>query len=195
MTFWHACKEDHAMTANSPPQPVQDDALSRTIDRNISALLRHERVEAKQATLQDRIADRITAFAGSMPFVYLHLLLFGGWIVINLGWVPAIAPWDPSMVVLAMLASVEAIFISTFVLISQNRMTEQAERRAALNLQISLLDEHETTRMMAMTLAIANKLGIETDVDSEVRELQRDVEPEAVLSQIEEEEREHRHEE
>jgi uncharacterized membrane protein len=178
------------MTPDYPRQTDEDDALSRTIERNISALLRHERAEARQATLQDRIADRITGFAGSMPFVYLHLLLFGGWIVVNLGWVPGVAPWDPSMVVLAMLASVEAIFVSTFVLISQNRMMEQAERRAALNLQISLLDEHETTRMMALVLAIATKLGIETDVDAEVRELQRDVEPEAVLSRIEAEERE-----
>jgi uncharacterized membrane protein len=177
------------MTPKSTENPDIDDALSRTIARNISALLQHEREEARQATLQDRIADTVTGFAGSMLFVYLHLLLFGGWIVLNLGCVPGIVPWDPSMVVLAMLASVEAIFISTFVLISQNRMMEQAERRAALNLQISLLGEHETTRMMALVLAVAERLGVQTGVEEEVRELQRDVAPEAVLSQIEREER------
>jgi uncharacterized membrane protein len=176
------------MTPYPDNRPDEDDALSRTIERNISALLRHEKMEATQATLQDRIADRITSFAGSMPFVYLHLLVFGGWIVTNLGWVPGVMPWDPSMVVLAMLASVEAIFISTFVLISQNRMAEQADSRAALNLQISLLSEHETTRMMALMLAIAGRLGVQTEVDDELRELQRDVEPEAVLSRIEREE-------
>jgi uncharacterized membrane protein len=161
------------------------DALSETIERNIEALIRHEQREAHEATLQDRIAERITAFAGSMPFVYLHAVLFGGWIVLNLGVVPGVAPWDPSMVILAMIASVEAIFISTFVLINQNRMTEMAERRASLNLQISLLDEHETTRLISLVSAIADRLGVETPIDDEVEELQRDVEPEAVLSRIE----------
>jgi uncharacterized membrane protein len=165
------------------------DALSAAIDRNVAALVRHDAETARRATLQERIADKITGFAGSMPFVYLHLAAFGGWIVANLGWIPGVAAWDPTMVVLAMIASVEAIFVSTFVLISQNRMAELAERRAQLTLQISLLSEHETTRMMALVSAIADRLDVETSVDAEVKELQRDVEPEAVLSRIEEEER------
>jgi uncharacterized membrane protein len=166
----------------------RDDALSETIDRNISALLRHEAEQARRATLQDRIADRIAAFAGSMPFVYLHVIAFGAWISLNIVPQPWVEPWDPTLVILAMVASVEAIFITTFVLITQNRMAEVSERRANLNLQISLLAEHETTRMMALVSAIAEHLEIRTSVDSEVRELQRDVEPEAVLSRIEEEE-------
>jgi uncharacterized membrane protein len=169
-----------------------DDALSETIDRNISALLGHEAEQARRATLQDRIAGRITAFAGSMPFVYLHVVVFGTWISLNIVPQPWIEPWDPTLVILAMAASVEAIFITTFVLITQNRMAEVSERRANLNLQISLLAEHETTRMMALVSAIAERLDVRTSVDSEVRQLQRDVEPEAVLSRIEEEEREQR---
>jgi uncharacterized membrane protein len=174
--------------------PVQgddgEDALSETIERNISALLRHERDQARQATLQDRIAGRITAFAGSMPFVYVHLAIFAAWIALNVLPQTIIPRWDPSLVILAMAASVEAIFLATFVLISQNRMAEIAERRAHLNLQISLLDEHETTRLMALVSAIAQRLEVKTDVDREVRELQRDIEPETVLSRIEEEEKE-----
>ncbi len=168
----------------------EDDALSETIERNISALLQHEREQARQATLQDRVADRITAFAGSMPFVYVHLAIFGTWIALNVLPQTFIPKWDASLVILAMAASVEAIFIATFVLISQNRMAELAERRAHLNLQISLLDEHETTRLMALVLAIAERLEVKTDVDAEARELQRDIEPETVLSRIEEEEKE-----
>ncbi|HEY9012786.1 MAG TPA: DUF1003 domain-containing protein, partial [Devosia sp.] len=82
---------------------------------------------------------------------------------------------------------VEAIFVSTFVLISQNRMSEAAERRAQLDLQISLLAEHETTRLMTLVSAIAERLEVRTSVDEEVRELQRDIEPDAVLSRIERE--------
>ena len=59
------------------------------------------------------MAERISRFAGSMRFVYLHAVLYGFWIAANIGLVPAIEPWDPTLVVLAMIASVEAIFLST----------------------------------------------------------------------------------
>ena len=68
-----------------------------------------------------------------MIFVYIHLIGFGIWIIVNLGWTP-LPTFDPTLVVLAMFASVEAIFLSTFVLITQNRMAAQADRRADLDL-------------------------------------------------------------
>jgi len=74
-------------------------SMAKVVDRNI------------------RIADAITGFAGSMRFLYIHLLVFGSWILINLGWLP-VPRFDPSFVVLAMVASVETICLSTFVLIS-----------------------------------------------------------------------------
>ncbi|MBX9460959.1 MAG: DUF1003 domain-containing protein [Brevundimonas sp.] len=88
-----------------------------------------------------------------MPFVLLHLLLFGGWIVLNTAGPPA---WrfDPSLVVLAMTASVEAIFLSTFILISQNRISTAERRRAELDLQINLLAEHEVTRLIDLVTRI-----------------------------------------
>ena len=107
-----------------PPQP---DSLNSALVRNINALRQRRRDERERAVLQDRLADAITRFAGSMRFVGLHLVLFGGWIAVNLGWAPGIPPWDPTFVVLAMIASVEAIFLSTFVLISQNRMMAAAD--------------------------------------------------------------------
>jgi len=170
-----------------------EDALSRTIERNISALIEHERQMEKSARLQDRIADAITTFAGSMLFVVLHLVIFGLWIAVNSGLVPVLPKWDPTLVILAMAASVEAIFISTFVLISQNRMVTAADRQAKLNLQISLLAEHETTRLMALVSAIADRLGVVTELDAEIEELQRDIAPEAVLDRIEEEKAAKRH--
>lgn len=178
--------------AGRKPQPGQD-ALSRTIARNISALIDHERQIEKSARLQDRVADAITGFAGSMVFVVLHLVIFGGWIAVNTGVLPLLPKFDPTLVILAMAASVEAIFISTFVLISQNRMVTAADRQAKLNLQISLLAEHETTRLMALVSAIADRLGVVTELDAEIEELQRDITPEAVLDRIEEEKAARRH--
>lgn len=153
--------------------------------RNIHALSERKRREEAGARLQDRIADAVTRFAGSMTFVYIHLALYGFWIVANLGWVPGVRPWDPTFVVLAMEASVEAIFLSTFVLISQNRMAAQQSKRADLDLQVSLLAEHEVTKLATLVAAIAAKLEVHSPVDRDMAEVERNVAPEAVLDEIE----------
>ena len=158
--------------------------LAGVVERNIKALLARRQQEEHDKKPQDRVADHITRFTGSMRFVYLHLALFGAWIVINLGWTP-LPRFDPSFVVLAMVASVEAIFLSTFVLISQNRMQELADKRADLDLQVSLLSEHEVTHLIQLVTEIARKLEIEKGNDPELRELARDVPPEKVLDEME----------
>lgn len=165
-----------------PPQPVD---LDSALDRNIRSLVRRKKNEEASASLQERIADAITRFAGSMPFVYLHLAGFGFWIIANMGLFPLIKPWDPSLVMLAMIASVEAIFLSTFVLISQNRMAAAADKRADLDLQISLLTEHEVTKLIVLVSTIADHLRVATEVDDELPELEKNIAPEAVLDRIE----------
>ena len=165
-----------------PPSPP---GLSSGLARNIQALSERRRQEERQASLQDRVADAITRFAGSLAFVYLHLALFGFWIVANLGWIPAVPVWDGSFVILAMWASVEAIFLSTFVLISQNRMAAAADKRADLDLQIGLLAEHEITKVAALLEAVARRLEVPLAADSELQEVKQNVAPEAVLDEIE----------
>ncbi|MCY1666433.1 DUF1003 domain-containing protein [Rhizobium sp. SL86] len=160
--------------------------MTRTLDRNIDVLVERTKHNLAKSGRQERAADAITRFAGSMVFVYLHLAFFGAWIAINTGILPILRPFDPSLVVLAMIASVEAIFLSTFVLISQNRMSAADDKRADLNLQISLLHEHETTRLIALVSELARKLDVSTDVDREIEELKRDVQPERVMERIEE---------
>jgi uncharacterized protein DUF1003 len=120
------------------PRPDAPPGLTPALERNIHALVERQRREQSEASIQQKVADAVTAFTGSMAFVYLHLIFFGIWIAADLRWVPGIPPWDQSFVVLAMFASVEAIFLSTFVLISQNRMGAAADKRADLDLQISL---------------------------------------------------------
>jgi uncharacterized membrane protein len=166
------------------PEP-EPDSLNSALRRNIDALRERRRQEAENRGLSERVADRITAFAGSMFFVLLHLALYGFWIIANLGWMPGIAPWDETFVVLAMAASVEAIFLSTFVLISQNRMMAAADQRADLDLQIGLLTEHEVTNLIRMVRQIADRVGVPV-AQAEVSELERNVAPEAVLDAIQE---------
>ena len=158
--------------------------LAPVLDRNIRALLDRRQREERRAPWEERIADRITGFAGSMRFVLIHLLLFGGWIVWNLP-STGLPRFDPSYVVLAMAASVEAIFLSTFILISQNRMQAIADRRADLDLQVNLLSEHEITHLLRLTKAIAERLQVQESESPELRDLARDVDPEKVLEHIE----------
>jgi len=160
--------------------------VAQIVERNIQALLARRQHAERSKGLQDRIADTITAFTGSMAFVYLHLVIFGLWIGINVGWLSFIPRFDPSFVILAMAASVEAIFLSTFVLITQNRMAAVADLRADLDLQISLLAEHEVTRLLHLMRAIAEKMGLEASRDPELTELAKDVRPENVLDKLEE---------
>jgi uncharacterized membrane protein len=172
-------EKESAVTGN----PASN-GMTQIVVRNIQALLLRRKAEDKRRTTEEKIADAITRFAGSMLFVYIHLCLFGLWIVANLGWL-SIKPFDPSFVVLAMFASVEAIFLSTFVLISQNRMNEQADKRADLDLQVSLLTEHEVTRLITLVTAIAKKMNIEESLHPEIDELSKDVQPEKVMDTME----------
>ncbi|MBW8801460.1 MAG: DUF1003 domain-containing protein [Streptomyces sp.] len=160
------------------------EGLAPVMQRNIEALVERRRQADRARSLQDRLADRITGFAGSMRSVVLHGAVFGAWAVLNSGLTP-LDPFDPSFVILATVASVEAIFLSTFVLISQNRMQAQADARADLDLQISLLAEHEITRLVSLVTAMADKMDIEQAREPELAELARDVAPERVLDEIE----------
>lgn len=159
--------------------------LSPVLERNIRLLQERRQREVKASSLEDRLAARVTRFAGSMPFVYLHLAVFGLWIIANLGLIPQVARWDPSFVVLAMCASVEAIFLSTFVLIAQNRMSEADAKRADLDLQISLLAEHEITKLAALLEQVARRVGVKVEGDDELAAVKQDVAPEEVLDHME----------
>jgi uncharacterized membrane protein len=174
---------NEAASPTVPPPPHRE--LGPVLERNILALRQRRDAEEAQAGFELRIGDAITRFTGSMRFVYLHLVVFGFWIAVNLGWAPGVPQWDESLVMLAMIASVEAIFLSTFVLMSQNRMQAAADRRADLDLQVSLLAEHEITRLFALTAAIADRLGVSRETKEE-EEITRDIAPEAVLDGIEE---------
>ncbi|MGV3618195.1 MAG: DUF1003 domain-containing protein [Fimbriimonas sp.] len=134
-----------------------------------------------------RIADAITGFTGSLPFLLIHLVLVIGWLLLNTGMLLRLKPWDPyPFVMLAMAASVEAIFLSTFVLISQNRQAALADRRAELDLQIGLLTEHEVTRVIQMMHKVLEHHGIDAHWH-DLEDLKKEVAPERVLVEIERE--------
>jgi len=163
-----------------------DDTLNSSLRRNIDALRRRREEEEASAAPQERIARAITRFCGSMRFVTVHLALYGFWGIANLGWVRGVRPWDPTFVMLAMIASVEAIFLSTFILITQNRMAAAADRRAELDLQVSLLAEAEITKLVQLVSEIAERMKVPAAQAGDVEEMKKLVQPEAVLDAIEE---------
>ncbi|MBP7687319.1 MAG: DUF1003 domain-containing protein [Thermoflexales bacterium] len=159
-------------------------ALSNVIERNIRTIIGLRLKAAHERGLQDRIADVITTFSGRMIFAYVHIVWFVVWIGLNTGnfGVPAFDPYPYGL--LTMIVSLEAIFLSTFVLISQNRLSQEAEHRADLAMHIGLLTEHELTRVLQMLDTIQDHLGIENDQDSELADLEMETRPEDVLAEI-----------
>jgi len=159
-------------------------ALSKIIERNIRTIIDLRLQDSHERGLQDRIADVFTSFSGRMVFVYVHVVWFGVWILLNTGRM-GVRPFDPFPYgLLTMIVSLEAIFLSTFVLISQNRLSEETEQRADLDLHIGLLTEHELTRVLQMLDAIQEKMGIEDHEESELADLEMETKPEDVLAEI-----------
>jgi uncharacterized membrane protein len=171
------------------PDPKEDPekdnpALSKVIEKNIRTIIHLRTKAAHERSLQDHLADAITDFSGRMIFVYIHIVWFGIWIVLNTGWF-GLRAFDPFPYgLLTMIVSLEAIFLSTFVLISQNRMGKETEQHADLDLQIGLLTEHELTRVLQMLDAIQDKLEIVDHLESELADLEMETKPEDVLAEI-----------
>jgi len=168
----------------SLPSNKRNAHLAKIIEKNIRTIINNRQVVERQRTGEERLADQITNFSGRMYFVYFHIAWFGVWILINLGFF-GIQPFDPfPFGLLTMIVSLEAIFLSTFVLISQNRSSAEADRREDLVLQIGLLTEYELTRVIKMLDAIQDNMGIENDTDQELQELEKNVRPEDVLAEM-----------
>lgn len=159
--------------------------LAPVIERNIKTLLERRAAELRSARVDHRMAAAISRFLGSLNFLYLNLLFFFTWIAINVGWIHVEIPFDHSFVTLAGVVSIESLFLSTFVLISQNRLAAMSEKRADLDLQMSLLSEHEITQLIRLVTQIAERMNIADAANPELAESARHVAPEQIMDQME----------
>src|SRR3954452_25062863 len=151
-------------------------AAGKIIRRNIARIHSMERWSKRNRTFADRVAENVARFCGRMSFVWIHAVLFAVWI----GWntFPPLPRFDPyPFTFLTLVVSLEAIFLSSFILISQNYEMRISERRNQLDLQINLLSEQETTKILQMLELIASKVGTGGDVDPEVRALEEATRP------------------
>src|SRR5262245_34592496 len=159
----------------SPPTP---ESLTALTQRNIELIAQFEAIAAAKGSAADRVADAITRFGGSMVFVYVHVGWFGGWILWHClpGW-PQASRFDPyPFQLLTFVVSLEAIFPSTFILISQNRQNRMNELRNHLDLQINLLSEQENSKMLARLEALLRYHGL-VQPDLEVASLEEATQP------------------
>jgi uncharacterized membrane protein len=170
-------QREAARTARERKSPI--------IERNIRALVELAAEQQKPRSTGDHLAMTVSAFAGRMQFIYLHAVVFGLWALAGRGWIPGIHAFDRDLIALNTVATVEAIFLATFVLIAQNRMNTNAETRNHLDVQVSLLTEHETTHILRVVKAIGEKMGVAEVADPEIAQLLRSVEPQEMIDQIE----------
>jgi len=137
---------------------------------NIDAIAKLEHEALERRTLTERASDAVAKFIGSVGFLLLQVLIVLAWSAINLKLIPGAKPFDPfPFGVLALVFSSEGVVLTIFVLISQNRMTRQAEKRSHLDLQVGMLAEQELTTMLQMQHKICQRLGI--DVEGEKHDL------------------------
>lgn len=143
------------------------------------------RADAKR-TFMERFADWMTKFFGSIFFLIVNAIWFVSWILINIGWVPGVEPFDPfPFGLLTMVVSLEAIILAIIVLISQNRAAKIAELREEVDLQINTFAEEEITKMIKLQLLLLKKNGVNVDNDPELSQMVRHLDSTDIEHRIE----------
>ena len=155
------------MPAERKPQ------VSGPVERNIRSIAEMEQGLEQNKGRTDRLAGAVGNFAGSMPFIALHLVWFTLWFLINTNHIHAIHAFDPyPFPLLSMAVSTEAVLLSTFVLMKQNQMQTRTDHRDQLNLQIDLLTEKELTKALQLLRALCLKHGVGDPLeDAELSEM------------------------
>jgi uncharacterized membrane protein len=158
----------------------------RPVRHTVTEIVRLERRDRSAMSRSDRLADRITGFAGSMPFVYLHVLWFTGWIALGRGSFGT-TPFDPfPFGLLTMIVSLEAIFLATFVLISQNRQALQSDRRSKIDLQLNVISEQEVSKILRVLDLISTHLGVDLTADPDLHTMEQLTDLTRLMDEIDE---------
>jgi uncharacterized membrane protein len=140
------------------------------VRQNVDSVAQVEREFARRRSTLDRVSDVISAFTGSIQFIAAHVLFFAAWIVFNTFVVSTFDPYP--FVFLNLVLAVEAVFLGTFVLMSQNRQNRQSDQWAHVVLQVSLLAEQESTKTLELLRHICDRLGLqETARDQELTQM------------------------
>jgi uncharacterized membrane protein len=173
------------MSHDEPPR-AQAAEITR---RNVRTVRELEQLAVADPSFADRTAAFVARFCGSIHFVWVHAAVFSAWFAVNS--IPGLPHWDPyPFTFLTMWASMESIFIASFILIAQNYAMRLSERRAQLDLQVNLLAEQENTKTLQMLDAIARQVGAQVGSDPEVEALAEATRLDSLAKQIDETQKE-----
>jgi uncharacterized membrane protein len=170
----------HASRNTGPPKALEE---------NVAVIQRWEQAALHARSNAERLSDWITSVAASGLVQLAHAGWFVFWIVVNLGLVPGVAPFDPfPFPLLTTAVSLEAIFLALFVLASQNRLAHQSDKRAHLDLEIDLLAEREMTAVLQLLQDIAKGLDVRVRLAPEqIKDLAKETDIDAVTDKLDEE--------
>lgn len=182
-------KADPGKSDDQKEEKISKEGSTRgaaAVKKNIETILELDKEAVQGRSKAEHVADKVTTFAGSTPFIMLHVAWFGAWILINKGIIPGIAAFDPfPFSFLTLVVSLEAIFLTLLVLMSQNRMTKEADKRAQLDLQINMLDEQESTMILRIVQKVAKHLGLD-EKDESVKELSQETDVNILAQKLDE---------
>ena len=170
------------MDRKDPVPPGED--MKEQLTSNIMRLVQRRRQEDARASVSDKIAERITRIAGSMTFILLHVVFYGGMLLVLTDLIPIPVPFGEGLGLIGSVASTEAIFLSLFVLMNQRREEQRADARADFTLHVSLLTEDELTKLATVIHRMAERLDVPID-ESAAEEVEKNIDPEQVLDALE----------
>ncbi len=170
------------MDREEPVPPGED--MKEQLTSNIMQLVERRRQEDARASVSDKIAERITRIAGSMTFILLHVVFYGGMLLVLTDLIPIPVPFGEGLGLIGSVASTEAIFLSLFVLMNQRREEQRADARADFTLHVSLLTEDELTKLATVIHRLAKRLDVPID-KSAAEEVEKNIDPEQVLDALE----------
>ena len=167
-----------ATATKSPPRQAQ---------KNVATISRLEEKTKLSRSVAVRLADAVNHFAGSPTFILFHVFWFGLWILVNLRVLPVVAAFDPfPFNFLTLVVSLEAIFLSLLVLMAQNRMTKEADKRAHLDLQINMLTEQQGTLILGLLQKVCQRLDIDAELDDVMQEMAEETDVHGLAEILEE---------
>lgn len=171
------------------PEPSRKSVAPKAARRNISRIAQLETDFEERRTTLDRVVSRIADWTGSLSFVGLHFAWFCIWVLLNGTNLIPVKKFDAyPFVLLSVLVSCEAVLLSTVVLIKQNWMSRRDERRDQLHLQINLLAEQETTKILYLQRLVCKRLGIEeAELDPEIADLSQETAVEHLAEELSDE--------
>jgi uncharacterized membrane protein len=169
--------------------PARHDGEHRSrLDENVEVIKRWERDALHNRSRAEQIAERVTRDAASGMVLLFHAIWFASWLLANAGMLPGVQPFDPfPFPLLTLVVSLEAIVLTLFVLSSQNRLSQQADKRAHLDLQINLLAEQEMTIVLRLLQDISAHLKAPVSVTpAQIRDLTKKTDVHAITDRLDE---------